>query len=229
MCRLGSPTTSMTKRGLTRERLADIAHAYVAEHGLDALTMRRLAAAAEVTPGALYKHVRDRKDLQRAMADTVFRAVDLSDIDLGHPDVDQTIICCRRIRAAMLRFREGGRVVAGSYSPSPETIRVSGTLMALLHGVVLPQFRVGEIVLVLRSYITGFVIEEQAYLELRNAGEWEPLVARIATGEHAGPEGADAILAVMTGDRDRRFTGGLRTVLDGKVRDPVNRAASLHS
>ncbi|MBF6196261.1 TetR/AcrR family transcriptional regulator C-terminal domain-containing protein [Nocardia sp. CDC186] len=217
----------MTKRGLTRERLADIAHDYVSEHGLDALTMRRLAAAAEVTPGALYKHVRDRKDLQRAMADTVFRAVDLSDLDVGNPDVAQTMICCQRIRAAMLRFREGGRVVAGSYSPSPETIRVSSTLMALLRGVLLPQFGVGEIVLVLRSYITGFVIEEQAYLELSNAGEWESLVARISTGDHVRPEGADDVLAIMTGDRDVRFTGGLRTVLHGKVRDAANLAAPL--
>ncbi|MFI5536974.1 TetR/AcrR family transcriptional regulator [Nocardia sp. NPDC051900] len=219
----------MTKRGLTRDRLADIAHDYVSENGLDALTMRRLAAAAGVTPGALYKHLRDRKDLQRAMADTIFRAVDLSDIDLGNPDVAQTMICCRRIRGAILRFREGGRVVAGSYSPSPETIRVSSTLTTLLRGVVLPQFGVGEIVLVLRSYITGFVIEEQAYLELSNAGEWDSLVARISTGDHARQEGADDVLAIMTGDRDLRFTDGLRAVLYGKVRDSANILASVHN
>ncbi len=217
------------KRGLTRDRLAGIAHEYVSENGLDALTMRRLAAAAGVTPGALYKHLRDRKDLQRAMADTIFRAVDLSDIDLDNADVAQTLICCQRIRAAILRFREGGRVVAGSYSPSPETLRVSRTLTTLLDSVVLPQFSVGEIVLVLRSYITGFVIEEQAYLELRNAGEWEPLVARISTDDQARPEGADDILAIMTGDRDLRFTAGLRAVLDGKVRGSMNLAAVVHN
>ncbi|WP_245562857.1 TetR/AcrR family transcriptional regulator C-terminal domain-containing protein [Nocardia araoensis] len=163
------------------------------------------------------------------MADTIFRAVDLSDIDLDNADVAQTLICCQRIRAAILRFREGGRVVAGSYSPSPETLRVSRTLTTLLDSVVLPQFSVGEIVLVLRSYITGFVIEEQAYLELRNAGEWEPLVARISTDDQARPEGADDILAIMTGDRDLRFTAGLRAVLDGKVRGSMNLAAVVHN
>jgi AcrR family transcriptional regulator len=47
----------MVKRGLTREALVLLAHQYVADNGLDALTMRRLAAAADVAPGALYKQL----------------------------------------------------------------------------------------------------------------------------------------------------------------------------
>ncbi len=158
------------------------------------------------------------------MADTVFRSVDLSDIDPARPDLAQIILCCERLRAALLRFREGGRIVAGSYSPSPETIRVASALMALLRDVVAPGYGVGEVVLVLRSYITGFVIEEQSYLELSAAGEWDAVVARIAGEANPRPEGAEDLLAIMTGDRDRRFTAGLHTVLDGKVRDPARAA-----
>lgn len=39
----------MVKRGLTRDSLVALAHQYVADNGLDALTMRRLAAEADVT------------------------------------------------------------------------------------------------------------------------------------------------------------------------------------
>ncbi|MFJ4655732.1 TetR/AcrR family transcriptional regulator [Nocardia sp. NPDC088792] len=216
----------MTKRGLTRERLAVIAHEFVAENGLDALTMRRLAVTAEVSSGALYKHLRDRRDLQRAMADTVFAAVELSDLDPADLDVDQVIACCERIRAAMLRFRDGGRIVAGSYSPSAATLRVSATLWALLRAVTLPQFDVGEIALVLRSYITGFVIEEQAYLELESSGEWETLVQSISASTYSRPENSGDIVATMTGDRDLRFTAGLRAILSGKVPDQASLTCS---
>ncbi|WP_167474042.1 TetR/AcrR family transcriptional regulator [Nocardia arthritidis] len=205
------------RRGLTRDRLAAIAHEYVSEYGLDALTMRRLAAAAEVTPGALYKHVRDRKDLQRAMADTIFGAVDLAGLEAGDPDADKVIACCERIRAAMLQFRDGGRIVAGSYSPSAATVRVSATLFALLRAVTVPEFDPGEIALVLRSYITGFVIEEQAYLELVGADEWDDLVHGISADGTARADESGDIIAIMTGDRDRRFTAGLHAVMSGKV------------
>ena len=92
----------MAARGLTRNRLVTIAHDYVAEHGLDALTMRRLAAAAEVTPGALYKHFRDQRDLRRALADSVFAAIDLSDLDTAEPTVEQVIGCGQRRRQPLL-------------------------------------------------------------------------------------------------------------------------------
>ncbi|MFJ9370995.1 TetR/AcrR family transcriptional regulator [Nocardia sp. NPDC101769] len=207
----------MVKRGLSRDRLVEIAHEYVSANGLDALTMRRLAAAAEVTPGALYKHLKDRRDLQRAMSDAVYATIDLTDIDLGAPTLAQVIACCERMRAAMLRFRDGGRIVAGSYSPFAATVKLSGTLMTLLHGIVVPPFEPGDLQSVLRSYTTGFVIEEQAYLELERSGEWQPLVSAL-TADAPRPNPAGAI-SIMTGERDRRFTDGLTAILAGTVRE----------
>ncbi|RDI53889.1 TetR family transcriptional regulator [Nocardia mexicana] len=195
----------------------DIAHEFVSAHGLDALTMRRLATAAEVTSGALYKHVRDRRDLQRAMADAIFGAVDIADVDLGNPTADQVVHCCERMRHAMLGFRDGGRIVAGSYSPSAATLRVSGTLLSLLEAVTLPQYDAGEIALVLRSYTTGFVIEEQAYLELVQADEWEPLVRSISSNGHGRTDKTSDLIALMTSDRGKRFTSGLASILTGPV------------
>jgi TetR/AcrR family tetracycline transcriptional repressor len=207
----------MSARGLNRDRLVAIAHDYVAANGLDALTMRRLAGAAEVTPGALYKHFRDRRDLQRAMADAVYATIDLAGIDTDSPTVDQVITCCERMRAAMLGFRDGGRIVAGSYSPFAATVTISATLRTLLEGVILPSFDAGDIAYALRNYTTGFVIEEQAYLTLVTSGEWESLVQALPRqdGTEAG-RSSDAI-AILTGDRDRRFRTGLTVILTGTV------------
>ncbi|MFE3226165.1 TetR/AcrR family transcriptional regulator [Nocardia sp. NPDC059228] len=212
----------MVKRGLSRDRLVEIAHEYVSANGLDALTMRRLAAAAEVTPGALYKHLKDRRDLQRAMSDAVYATIDLSDIDLDAPTLAQVIACCERMRAAMLRFRDGGRIVAGSYSPFAATVELSGTLMTLLQGIVVPPFEPGDLQSVLRSYTTGFVIEEQAYLELERSGEWQPLVSAL-TADAPRPNPTGDTISIMTGERDRRFTAGLTAILAGTVREDRRR------
>ncbi|MBH0777797.1 TetR/AcrR family transcriptional regulator [Nocardia bovistercoris] len=207
----------MVKRGLSRDRLVDIAHDYVGAHGLDALTMRRLASAAQVTPGALYKHLRDRKDLRRAMADAIYRTIDLTDLDLDHPTVEQVVACCERMRAAMLGFRDGGRIVAGSYSPFAATSALSTVLRTLLREVVEPPHTPGDLASVLRSYTTGFVIEEQAYLELAHDGEWEGLLEDLAGNGFARVDESGDIIAIMTGDRDLRFTAGLRSILTGTV------------
>ncbi|MEZ0051989.1 TetR/AcrR family tetracycline transcriptional repressor [Mycobacterium sp. MAA66] len=208
----------MGKRGLTRDTLVALAHEYVAANGLDALTMRRLAAAAEVTPGALYKHFRDRKDLQRAMADAVYATIDLSDIDTTAPSVAQVKTCCERMRQAMLAFRDGGRIIAGSFAPLGATLKLSATLMTLLETVTAPGYSPGQLAALLRSYTTGFVVDEQAFLELKASNEWDSLVQQVANSDHRRPADADDLIAILTGDRDCRFETGLDMILTGLVR-----------
>lgn len=209
----------MAPRGLTRDRLVTIAHDYVAEHGLDSLTMRRLAVAADVTPGALYKHVRDQRDLRRALADAVFAAIDLSDIDPTRPTVEQVMACFQRMRTAILSFRDGGRIVAGSYSPFAATATLGATVRALLGGLALPSFDPGDIAYILRNYTVGFVIEEQAYLALVDSGEWGQLIRNppitSAVTSPAG-QGSDAIV-ILADDRHQRFRAGLEAILTGTV------------
>lgn len=207
----------MVSRGLTRDRLVAIAHDFVAANGLDALTVRRLAAAAQVTPGALYKHFRDKRDIQRAMADAIFATIDLTDINTEAPTVAQVITCCERMRAAMLQFRDGARIVAGSYSPFAATATISGTLRTLLRAITLPHFDAGDVAYTLRNYTTGFVIEEQAYLALVSTGEWNPLVEALASKADDQVNGTSDAVAILTGNRDRRFLAGLTTILTGII------------
>lgn len=207
----------MAARGLNRDRLVAIAHDYVAANGLEALTVRRLAVAADVTPGALYKHFRDKRDLQRAMADSVYATIDLADLDTDLPTVEQVITCCERMRGAMLQFRDGGRIVAGSYSPFAATATISATLRKLLQAVTLPSFDAGDIAYALRNYTVGFVIEEQAYLTLVSNGEWDALVQTLPReGPTDTGRNSDGV-AILTGDRDQRFRAGLTTILAGTV------------
>ena len=55
----------------TRRQVQEAALALVDEHGVDGLSMRRLAGALGTGPMTLYNHVSDRQDLERLVVDAV--------------------------------------------------------------------------------------------------------------------------------------------------------------
>lgn len=57
--------------GLTRARVVRAAIELADSHGLDAVTMRRVAEGLGVVPMALYKHVGDKEDLVDGMVDAL--------------------------------------------------------------------------------------------------------------------------------------------------------------
>src|SRR5436190_11345779 len=82
-----APTDDQDRRPqLTRERVVAEALAAIANDGAQALTMRGLAARLGVVPGALYRHVRNKEQLQDLVLDRVLAEVD------GHldPSLDWT-------------------------------------------------------------------------------------------------------------------------------------------
>src|SRR5580693_9758453 len=65
------------RRALTRERVVAEALTAIAADGIDALSMRGLAARLGVVPGALYRHVRSKEELCDLVVDGVLAEVDL--------------------------------------------------------------------------------------------------------------------------------------------------------
>jgi TetR/AcrR family tetracycline transcriptional repressor len=57
---------------LNRARVADAALAFIDEHGLDGLSMRKLGAELGVEAMSLYNHVTNKADLLDAVADRLF-------------------------------------------------------------------------------------------------------------------------------------------------------------
>ena len=60
---------------LTRQRVADAALAFIDEHGLDGLSMRKLGAELGVEAMSLYNHVDNKADLFDAVAERLFHDV----------------------------------------------------------------------------------------------------------------------------------------------------------
>lgn len=68
---------------LTRERIVAQALELVDGHGVEALSMRRLAERLGVRAASLYNHVSTKEDLLRGIADLVMRQVDVSGFATG--------------------------------------------------------------------------------------------------------------------------------------------------
>jgi TetR/AcrR family tetracycline transcriptional repressor len=100
------------RRGLTRSGIVARALEIGNAEGLDAVSLRRLAADFEVTPMAIYRHVNDKQDLINAMTESVMEDLDIT---LGfRPSMHWT----DRIRKAMNNLKE-------QYQAKPLTLPLS--------------------------------------------------------------------------------------------------------
>ena len=71
---------------LNREKILDAALALTDEHGLDGLSMRRLAKSLGVEAMSLYNHVSNKADILDGIADRVYRSIPIPDSALAWPD-----------------------------------------------------------------------------------------------------------------------------------------------
>jgi TetR/AcrR family transcriptional regulator, tetracycline repressor protein len=80
----------------------------IAQQGVAALTMRTLATRLGVVPGALYRHVRNKEQLQDLVLDGVLAEVDAA-VDASLPWTRQLTVLAHRLRQVL----EGHPGVAG--------------------------------------------------------------------------------------------------------------------
>ncbi len=79
-------------------------------HGLDALSMRRLAGDLGVQPGALYHHFTNKDALLAAMADEILRR-GRRPAEIMAWDAEVHLLCLG-LRDAMARHRDGAALIA---------------------------------------------------------------------------------------------------------------------
>ncbi|MBW9207422.1 TetR/AcrR family transcriptional regulator C-terminal domain-containing protein [Mumia sp. zg.B53] len=90
--------------------VVDAALTVLDTHGLEFLSMRRVAAALDVQPSALYHHVPNKQTLLALMADEIL-ARGRRDEPAGSWD-ERAKALCHEFRSAMLAVRDGAEVVA---------------------------------------------------------------------------------------------------------------------
>jgi TetR/AcrR family tetracycline transcriptional repressor len=205
---------------ITADVIAHTALGLLDEVGLDGLTMRLVAAKLGVQAPALYWHVKNKQRLLDAMADAMFaEAVDrLESPRLDEPWEDWLAAHARRIRAAMLRYRDGARVFAGTHIADPGMPRTVELTLRTLQDAGFSLVDAGRGVATVLHYTVGYTIEEQAR-QGTGYGDDNPYqpdrVAAVFDPERYPLAARAATEVFFEADGDAGFEHGLRLLLSG--------------
>ena len=123
-------TTGVHRQALSRERVLDGAVELTDEIGIEAFTIRRLAAALDVKPMTIYHHVPSKEQIIDGMVDIVF-----DQIGLPATDVDwRTGIRARCVsaRSVLRRHPWAPPLMESRRTPGPATLRHHDAVLACL-------------------------------------------------------------------------------------------------
>jgi TetR/AcrR family tetracycline transcriptional repressor len=204
---------------LTRERVVTEALAVIAHDGVQALTMRTLAARLGVVPGALYHHVRNKDQLQDLVLDGVLAEVDCR-VDPSVPWAERIKLLAHRLRA-VLEDHPGVAGILKTRDPlGPHSLALAEAFLAPLQAAGFPGREAGLAFFLLIDYTVGFAVSsprtsvnEQRVRDTAIRAQLheffrslppERFPALVALGEH-----------VWLDNRDERFTAGLDVLVDG--------------
>jgi AcrR family transcriptional regulator len=230
----GSPTTDARARSLwfdppvvdqdrrprlTRERVVAEALAVIAHNGVQALTMRRLAARLGVVPGALYHHVGNKQQLQDLVLDNVLAEVDI-DLDAALGWTEQLQVLAQRLRQ-VLEDHPGVAGILKTRDPlGPHSLALAEAFLGPLQTAGFDDREAGLAFFLLVDYTIGFAVSSPA-ASVNEQRVRDPATrtqlhqffrslppdrfpALVALGEH-----------VWVDNRDERFTAGLQVLVDG--------------
>jgi TetR/AcrR family tetracycline transcriptional repressor len=147
---------------LTQEQVVQRAVELMAEAGLEALTLRRLATELGVSAPTLYWHVRNKRELLDLMAEAlVARAGRTTSPAHGQPWWEWLAERARRQFQALISHRDAALVVAGN-RPTEATLPDVEEVLASLVAVGFPAPEALRVVLSIGNYVIGCAVERQA-------------------------------------------------------------------
>lgn len=206
-------------RKITAEVIARTSLRLLNEVGLDGLTMRLVAKELDVQAAALYWHVKNKQELLDAMAAIMFveSASGLESPRRGVSWQDWSVDLARRLRAAMLRYRDGARVFAGTNVSDPLLSRTIELTLRTLQDAGFSLREAARGFPTLLHYTVGFTIEEQARTDARYGDDNPYSPERIAESIDADrfPLAAQVREELFDPDTDAGFEHGLRIILAG--------------
>jgi TetR/AcrR family tetracycline transcriptional repressor len=215
-----APMADQNRRSqLTRQRVVAEALAVIAEDGIQALTMRGLAARLGVVPGALYHHVRNKEQLQDLVLDGVLAEIDV-DLDSSRHWTEQLKVLAHRLRE-VLEAHPGVAGILKTRDPlGPHSLTLAEAFLSPLQAARFADRQAGLAFFLLVDYTIGFALSSPA----SSINEQRVRDAAIRTQLHQffrslPPDRFPALVAlgkhVWLDNREERFTAGLDVLVDG--------------
>ena len=173
------------RRGLSRQAIVARALEIGNAEGLDSVSIRRLAQDFDVTPMALYRHVKDKQDLVNAMTELIMEGIDLK---AGfRPSMTWT----ERVRRAMTNFRAWIDArplalplsIAYSGEGPPGFWRMSDDLLGILLEAGFTRREAVVLIRVVSNLLSGYLMlqgeDDPAIRQRLEAGEVELIRKRM--------------------------------------------------
>lgn len=209
--KLGRPKTGQA--ALTRERILTTALRLVDEHGIEALSMRRLAAELEVDPMAIYHHLPSKQTLLTGLTDLVFADLRLPPAD-GSAWQDQVRAFGQAYSELVSRHPNLALHLIANMEPGSQALLAANEqLYTALAATGLPPKMIIQAADLVVDYLNGWALgtrggleqvgerQELSALLRQHPPERYPTMSRVfaslAEDEHAthGANGLDLILA----------------------------------
>jgi AcrR family transcriptional regulator len=206
------------RRALTRQRVVAEALEVISADGVDALSMRGLAARLGVVPGTLYRHVRNKEQLCDLVVDGVLAEVDTRpESDLAW--AGQIRVLAQRLRT-VLEDHPGIAGLLKTRDPlGPHSLALAEAFLAPLHLAGLPAAQAALAFSLVYDYSLGFALSDRTTVNERRVQDTATR-RQLHAFFRSLPADRFPALAVLgehiwADNRDERFTSGLDTVLAG--------------
>ena len=206
---------------LSRGEIVAAAVAAADRDGVDAVSMRHVAAALGSGTMSLYRHVASREQLLDLMIDSAYSGIELP-APSGAWRHDLALLAHAQRR--MMRAHPWAALLVGSRPPAlAGFLRPFEFALAALAGAGLEITDAAGAAATLNAFVTGFTLYEHAEEEARRRtgltkDDWRarnaPLVERIlASGEY--PAVSQFVQRAQDLDPETAFETALRRILDG--------------
>jgi len=212
--------TATPRRALSREAIVATALDVLRAEGMDAVSMRRVAADLGTGPASLYAHVAGKDELLDLLYDEVVGAVPLFEPDPARWK-EQATQLWSDCRAVLAGAGDIARYSLGRVPMGPNALRISELTMSVLRSGGVPDQAVAWAVDVVGMFVTANAVEDAVTADLARKGrdpqEYYDQVHRYFAGLPADrfPITAMLVPQLMTGTGDERFRFGLALLVGG--------------
>lgn len=153
-------TDAPQRPSLDRQRIVNAAIVLADEQGLDALSMRRLAARLDVEAMSLYHHVPNKESLLDGMVDAVFSEIEIPAAADDWQDAMRGR--ARSARAALQRHPWAVGLLDSRAHPGPATLAHHDAVLGCLRSAGFSVPLAAHAFAVIDSFLYGFAIQEHA-------------------------------------------------------------------
>jgi TetR/AcrR family tetracycline transcriptional repressor len=193
-----------------RATIVEAALTLLNEVGIDALSTRLLAERLNVRQPALYWHFRNKRALLDAMNDEILARGHRHGFAFDSGDWKRFLLeDARSFRGALLAYRDGARVHAGTEA-NPDDLGLIEAHMRVLVGAGMSEEFAMDILVAIGRYVVGCVIEEQAdFPDAPNRG------GKLDAAAGNFPLTAKALVHYRHGGHEAQFEAGLALIVEG--------------